>query len=182
VSSFDHECVSLGEDLTHPIAIVLTDLRRFKFDALGLYGVHMKACREFGVNQMVSMSGVALGYQAIKVKLVVDERLCEVFLIPLPPFILILDYTAVECDFVNCQSFQVLRHRLFIQMYHPFFGWPVYYISWYVYHLLIGSLGCVTTFWGWEYDFVLEIQCHIYNYNMEKSVGTKIKKTPAFHP
>ena len=126
------------------------------------------------------MSGVALGYQAIKVELVVDERLCEVFLCP---FVLILDYTAVECDLIDCQSFQVLRHRLLVQMYHPFFGRPVYDTPWDVNDLLIGSLRCVTTFWGWEYDFVLEIQCHIYNYNMEKSVvGTKIKKTPAFHP
>jgi hypothetical protein len=67
-------------------------------------------------------------------------------------------------------------------MYHPFFGRPVYDIPWYVNYLLIGSLRCVTTLGGWEYYFVLEIQCHIYNYNMEKTVGTKIKKTPAFHP
>jgi hypothetical protein len=51
-------------------------LRAFKFDALGLYAVHVEVCREFGVNQLVSMSGVALGYQAIKLELVVDERLC----------------------------------------------------------------------------------------------------------
>ena len=128
------------------------------------------------------MSRVALGYQAIKVELVVDERVSEVFLNPLTPFILVLDHTAIECDFINCESFQVLWHRLFVQMYHPFFGWPVYDISWNVNYLLICSFCCVTTFWGWEHDFVLEIQCHIYNYNMEKSVGTKIKKTPAFHP
>lgn len=76
MTSFYHECVSLGEDLTHPITVVLTDLRAFKFDALGLYAVHVEVCREFGVNQLVSMSGVALGYQAIKLELVVDERLC----------------------------------------------------------------------------------------------------------
>lgn len=99
MSSLDHECVSLGEDLTYPIAaIALTDLRAFKFDALGLYGVHVEVCREFGVNQLVSMSGVALGYQAFKLELVVDERLCEVFLRPL---ILILDYTAVKCDLID---------------------------------------------------------------------------------
>jgi hypothetical protein len=139
----------------------------------------MKVCREFGVNQWVSLRKVALGHQAIEVDLVVDERLFWVFLTPL---VLIVDEAAVECDLVNRESFQVLRHRLFVQMYHPFFGWPVNNASWYVNYLLIGRLRCVTTFWGWENDFVLEIQCHIYNYNMEKSVGSKIKKTPAFHP
>ncbi len=74
----------------------------------------------------------------------------------------------------------MLRHHLLVEMYHSFLCRPFQDVAGNIDDLTICSLCCIATLWGWKYYFVLEIQCHFYNYNMESK--TKIKKTPAYHP